>query len=280
MKRRIWQISCLAFLNLPFIGQWKMICMPVLNCHSCPWAAFACPVGVFGHFAMWTVLPLLALGTTLVLGAIFGRILCGWACPFGFLQDLLHKIPSPKWTLPGWMTYIKYVLLVGSVILVPMLLGINNYAFFCKLCPVGTIESLIPRALAGADFAALAKGWPRLTVLVGLILWAVTTSRSFCKALCPIGAFLAVFNRLSGFSIKYSQGICADCQICLDECPMDVRIEDFQKKEGDEVLVAPSECILCLNCTKNCHQSGLRFSFWNLNKGETIQPTGKMESFD
>ena len=272
MKRRIWQISSLVLLNLPFIGEGKSICLPVLNCHSCPWAVFACPVGVLGHFAMWGILPLVAVGTIFLLGALFGRVLCGWICPFGFLQDLLYKIPSPKVKVPGWMVYTKYVLLVGSVLLVPILFGVNNYAFFCKLCPAGSLESLLPRALAEGNLTALGSSWMRIAVMLLILIWAVFSSRSFCKVLCPIGALLAVFNRFSGFSIKYSQGTCADCSLCLKKCPMDVQLEDFKRTRGDDVLVAPSECILCLTCTKNCHTSGLRFSFWDLNRGKAAKP--------
>jgi ferredoxin-type protein NapH len=271
-KRHLWQISSLVLLNLPFLGEWKMVCMPVLNCHSCPWAVFACPIGVLGHFALWGVIPLLALGTILMLGALFGRVLCGWVCPFGFLQDLLYKISSPKWRIPHWMAYTKYLLLAGTVFLVPILFGINNYAFFCKLCPAGSLESLFPRALIEGNVSALYTGIPRIAVLVVVLVWAVFSSRVFCKVFCPIGAILALFNRLSGFSIKYSQGSCSDCSLCLKHCPMDVQLEDFQKTAGDSVLVAPSECILCLDCTDNCHKSGLKFSFWNLKREKAADP--------
>lgn len=264
VKRRIWQAAFLFFLNLPFLGQMKYVCVPVLNCHSCPWAVFACPVGVVGHFAMWGVVPLLALGTIAFLGALFGRILCGWVCPFGLLQDMLHKIPSPKLTLPRWTRYVKYVLLVGAVLAVPFFLGVENYAFFCKLCPAGTLESLVPRSVAAGNYPALASSWIRLAVMVGVLLLAVVSLRSFCRVFCPIGATLALCNRFSAFSIRYHQENCPSCRKCLDDCPMGVRIDDFQKDGASEVVTAPSECILCLNCTHDCHQAGLEFSLWSL----------------
>jgi len=265
-KRRIWQVLFLVLLNLPLLGPWKGICVPVLNCHSCPLAVFACPIGVLGHFAALGILPLFALGTISLIGVFFGRILCGWICPFGWLQDMLYKIPSPKWRLARWMRGIKYVLLIGTVFLVPAFLGLDSAAFYCWFCPVGTLESLLPRALATGNFAALAASWGRIVVLVAILLLAVVSLRSFCKVLCPIGAILAIFNRFCGFSLRYDQSKCSACELCLEECPMDVRIEDFRvSKPGvKEVLTAPSECILCFNCTKNCYQDGIQWTFWNL----------------
>lgn len=265
MKRRIYQVLFLVLLNLPLLGEWKAVCLPVLNCHSCPWAVTACPVGVMGHFAAWGVIPFFALGTIAAAAAVFGRFFCGWMCPFGLLQDGLYKIPSPKWKLKRWLTYVKYVILIGAVVLVPLLIGLNNYGFFCALCPAGTAQSLLPRALSEGDYGALAAGWIRLAVLAGVLALAIVSSRSFCKVFCPIGAFLALFNRFSACSIRYEQEDCPACKQCLKDCPMDVKIEDFRKTDPEsDVITAPSECILCLNCTKNCHQSGLSFSLWGL----------------
>lgn len=262
-SRRLWQTAFLVSLNLPWLGPWKMVCVPVLNCHSCPWAVFACPVGVIGYFAMWAVFPLLAVGTILLLGALFGRLLCGWVCPFGLAQDLLHRLPTPKVTLPRWTTYTKYVLLMGAVIVVPLLWGTDTYAFFCRLCPAGTLESLVPRTIAAGDWAALGSSWIRIAVTAGIVLLAVVALRSFCKILCPIGAFLAICNRFSAFSLRYDVGNCPRCEGCLENCPMDIRLEELGNGSS-EVVTAPPECILCLNCTHDCKRSGLVFSFWNL----------------
>lgn len=263
MKRRLWQSAFVLLLNLPLIGEWKALCLPVLNCHSCPWAVFACPIGVIGHFIAWGLLPLFAIGTLVLLGAVFGRFFCGWICPFGFLQDLLYKIPSVKYTLKPWTRYIKYVILVVTVLLVPYFLGLESYAFFCRLCPAGTLQSLLPRTLADGQYQTLLSSWQRLSALVLILIFAIVSMRSFCKVVCPIGAILALFNRVSAFSIRYKQAKCPSCELCLKECPMDVKIEDFQTPEAKEVLTAPAECILCLNCTHNCRQSGLEFSIWN-----------------
>lgn len=277
MKRRIWQTVSAIFLNFPLLGEMKWLCLPVLNCHSCPWALAACPIGVIGHFGSWWLFPFIALGTIGLLGTIFGRAICGWICPFGLLQDVLHKIPSPKWVVRPWMKYVKYVLLVGSVILVPILFGLDTPAFFCKLCPAATLESFIPRTLADKGFAGLLAGWLRLTVFVGFLVLAVVSLRSFCKIFCPIGAFLAICNRFSGFSIKHLQKSCPSCDLCLERCPMDISIEEFHKNKSPLVVTTPDECILCLQCTKSCRKNGMRFSFWGLFGGAgPVEETAKL----
>ncbi len=264
---RVWQWGSLVLLNLSALGLFTNVCVPVLNCHSCPWAVFACPIGVVGHLASWHVFPIYVLGTMLLWGALLGRIVCGWVCPFGLVQDYLHKIPSPKWTLPRWTLQIKYVLLVGSVLVVPFFWGLDNKAFFCTLCPVGTLESLLPRAWMAGDWGMIARGWMRIAALILILALGVVSMRSFCKVLCPIGAFLALCNRFSGYSLHFNQSTCSSCELCLAECPMDVDIKEMQNDRGGATLTAASECILCLNCTKNCHKQGLSWSFWNLVGG-------------
>ena len=79
-------------------GPSKKICLPGLNCYSCPGAVASCPIGSLQavissrnfKFSFYVV------GFMVFIGAIFGRFVCGWLCPFGLLQDLLHKIPFPK----------------------------------------------------------------------------------------------------------------------------------------------------------------------------------------
>ena len=107
-------------------GPSKAICLPGLNCYSCPGALGACPIGAFQsvlasreyRFAFYVV------GFLMFVGALVGRFVCGWLCPFGLVQDLLHKIPLGKKRkkLPGdrWLKYLKYVILAGFVILLPL----------------------------------------------------------------------------------------------------------------------------------------------------------------
>ena len=126
----------------------------VFHCYSCPLSSFACPVGVTANYAallpaVWEV-PYLLIGLLLFVGAASGSLVCGWACPFGFLQDLLGKIFPRKISLPSWVGYFRYVVLVGLVILLPMILGAKGIPFdkqtisICRLCPAGALEAGLP----------------------------------------------------------------------------------------------------------------------------------------
>ena len=95
--------TLLTNLHLPnfakgtlYQGGGKHVCVPGLNCYSCPAAAASCPIGavqaVIGsskfHFAYYVV------GFLLFIGVLLGRVVCGFLCPFGWFQELLHKIPT------------------------------------------------------------------------------------------------------------------------------------------------------------------------------------------
>ena len=78
-------------------GKGKIVCVPGLNCYSCPAATGACPIGaiqsVIGSskfkFSYYVT------GTLILLGVLLGRFVCGFLCPFGWFQELIHKIPLP-----------------------------------------------------------------------------------------------------------------------------------------------------------------------------------------
>ncbi len=85
-----------GFLNGKiFKGSLKHVCVPGLNCYSCPGAVASCPIGALQALLNQRgfQIPFGVLGFFFLFGSIFGRFVCGWLCPFGLVQDLLHKIP-------------------------------------------------------------------------------------------------------------------------------------------------------------------------------------------
>ena len=159
--------ACAALLTNPHLpkllkgqiyrGKGKYVCVPGLNCYSCPAATGACPIGaiqsVIGSskfkFSYYVT------STLILLGVLLGRFVCGFLCPFGWFQELLHKIPltkkkpSTKRLKP--LTYLKYLILLLTVTL-PLIftneVGLGD-PFFCKyLCPQGVLEGAIPLSLA------------------------------------------------------------------------------------------------------------------------------------
>ena len=110
---RIWQ------------AQPKSVCVPVLNCYSCPGALGACPIGSLQSTLAGTALkfPFYVVGLLLLFALCLGRVICGWLCPFGLVQDLLYNIPSPKLRKNAFtqkLSLLKYAVAVIFVLLLPV----------------------------------------------------------------------------------------------------------------------------------------------------------------
>ncbi len=227
--------------------------MPGLNCYSCPAASGACPIGAFqavvgsSKFSFSYYIT----GFLILLGVLLGRFICGFLCPFGWFQELLHKIPTKKLSTKKLkpLTYLKYAVLLVMVFLLPAFL-VNDVGmgdpFFCKyLCPQGVLEGAIPLSLANAGIrAALGKlfTW-KFSILLSVIVLSVLFYRPFCKWLCPLGAFYALFNRVSLFQMKVDKNKCISCGKCARACKMDV---DVTKTPNH------TECIRCGMCIRAC----------------------------
>jgi ferredoxin-type protein NapH len=247
----------LAWLD-PLMMRMHTVCGPVFHCYSCPLATFACPIGVLANFSALHVFPFAALGTLLLVGAVFGSFVCGWACPFGFLQDLIDRVPTRKFTLPSWLGGIRYVVLVGLVMAVPYLWGEAHPLFICRLCPAGALEATVPNVIHTA-ISGPAIVWPTATKLAILILFVVAmlfTWRPWCTVLCPLGAIYALLNRSSILLLRFRQDRCLDCKLCRSLC---------HGGGKPERRVDSMQCVRCLECT-NCRAVNVETVFQPLNQ--------------
>lgn len=238
-----------------YSGPFKQLCVPGLNCYSCPGALGACPIG-----ALQAVLgsrgrqfSFYAIGFLVAVGALCGRFVCGWLCPFGLFQELVHKIPFPKKLkkLPGdkFLRALKYIVLVLFVVILPLtvvnIVGIGD-PWFCKyICPSGMLFGGIPltildegiRSAAGMLFA-----W-KFFILAVVILLSIVVYRPFCRYLCPLGAIYGLFNPVALLRYEVDSDKCIDCGKCKKSCPMDI---DLHKEPGSKL------CVRCGKCKKNC----------------------------
>ena len=261
--------TLLSNLHLPnflkgslYQGAGKAVCVPGLNCYSCPAASGSCPIGALQaavgspqyRFSYYIV------GFLLLLGMLLGRAICGFLCPFGWLQELLHKIPTKKFSSRKLkpLRYLKYGILVVMVCMLPVLaandVGIGD-PFFCKyLCPQGVLEGAIPLSLVNPSIrAALGKlfSW-KLSILLTIIVLSVLFFRPFCKWLCPLGAFYALLNRMSLFRMQVDRNKCVSCGKCAKACKMDV---DVTKTPNH------TECIRCGMCARACPTCAVHFRY-------------------
>ena len=236
--RLIVQVGFMALTNgyvLGFIkgkiykGSTKALCVPGLNCYSCPGALGACPIGslqaVLGsrnyRFSFYII------GFLIFIGSLIGRFVCGWLCPFGLIQDLLYKIPffknRKRKNLPGhkWLVWLKYVILVVFVILLPMfyvdIIG-QGSPWFCQfICPSGTLTAGIPLVLLNED-------------LRGAI------------------GFLFAWKAAILYRYQVDETKCNRCGNCQRACKMDIRVWEIPNSR---------ECIRCGDCIKSCKRGAI-----------------------
>ncbi len=245
LSRLRWKVQLffLIALNALWVKDWRGaragVCFPVLNCHGCPVATTHCPIGVIGEMLHLRLIPWIALGGFGIIGTVLGRATCGWVCPFGFLQDILAKIPVRKWNPPRWVNWIKYVVLAGMVFLVASLVGVDTRWFFCRICPAATLSGSIPLWIAGDLTFEMIQ--VKLFFLVGFLALMIFVERGFCRVACPIGAGLALFNRFSFLSVKLRGRWCSECMQCARQCP---------SKGGPVADPRDPECMYCMECFK------------------------------
>ena len=261
MKRKYTQLISAVLYNCHitgfvngkiYKGGSKGICVPGLNCYSCPGAVGACPLGSLQSSLIGSAyrIPLYILGTLLLFGILFGRLICGFLCPFGLIQELLYMIPVPKIRKNGAtkaLSYIKYVILIVFVIAIPLVRLVPG---FCKyICPAGTLEAGIPLVLADEHLKSQI-GWLfswKVFVLAACLLLFPVCYRAFCRFLCPLGAIYSLFNPVSFFGIAVDRSRCTGCNACIAICKMDTR------RVGDH------ECIHCGECIRSCPEGAIRY---------------------
>ncbi len=267
-KRRIIQLyaALLTNANLKgfgsgqiYQGNAKYLCTPGLNCYSCPAAAASCPLGALQNALAGTntKLPYYIFGILLLYGLMFGRWICGFLCPFGLIQDLLHKIKTPKLKKSRFTriaSYFKYVILAVMVVILPLIYALKDFPLpaFCKyICPSGTLlgaGGLLSNSANSDLFGMLGPlfTW-KFVLLVALIVGSVFIYRFFCRFFCPLGAIYGLFNRISLLGMKLDEPKCIHCGLCVGSCQMDIR------------HVGDHECISCGKCVTVCPTGAISY---------------------
>lgn len=242
-------------------GKLKYACVPGLNCYSCPGAAASCPMGALQALLNQKgfQIPFAALGFFFLFGSLLGRFVCGWLCPFGLVQDLLHRIPvfRKRKNLPFHrvLKYGKYVVLFGLVGVGSLFLfgGFAKAPAFCKyLCPSGTLFGAIP-LLSKNEALRGQIGWLfswKLGILLLIVILSVKVYRPFCQYLCPLGAIYGWFNRFSLVRIQWEEETCISCGACEKACPVGLSLQEISRSP---------ECIRCGRCVDSCPNQCLRF---------------------
>ena len=266
-RRKIIQLYCALLFNANvkgfvsgniYTGSSKQVCVPGINCYSCPGAVGACPLGSLqGSFSADKSTIWYVGGILLLYSILFGRMICGWFCPFGLIQELLYKIKTPKLKkspVTRILSYLKYVILVVFVFIIPIIYAFKDTPLpsFCKyICPAGTIEGgllLLSNKVNASYFSMLGPifTW-KFFLMISIVVGCVFAFRLFCRFICPLGALYGLFNRFSFFGIKVDDAKCTKCSLCVSHCKMDI------KHVGDQ------ECISCGECVGVCPTKAISF---------------------
>ena len=242
-------------------GDLKYICVPGMNCYSCPGALGACPIGALQSTlnSRSYNISLYVFGLISLFGVIFGRFICGFLCPFGLIQDLLFKIPFVKKIskLKGekYLILLKFLILAVFVIILPMFViditGLGK-PWFCKyVCPVGTLEGGIPLVLMNENLRA-AVGflfkW-KVAILVGILLFSIIIYRPFCRYICPLGAVYGVFNKISFVRYSVDDSKCTKCGVCQKNCKLNIKVYENPNS---------IDCIRCGSCKDGCPAKAIK----------------------
>ena len=248
--RRSTQLLALVLVNIGFVEILKTgaVC-PVFYCYGCPAAAFACPIGIFQNYAALGMFPFYAIGTLGVFALILGRFWCGWACPFGTVQDFVVWIrrrgdPVKVRRFP----WFSFVVLGGALIAA----WVATDALFCKVCPAGSLFAAIPQRFASPGLPFGTFFYVHIGTLVVSVVAFFLVGRFWCRYLCPLGGIFGVFNRVGIVKVKLDEAKCTHCGKCLEVCPV--------KIERPEDIENSIDCIRCGKCIDACPTDGLRIS--------------------
>ena len=242
-----------------FKGITKNICTPGLNCYSCPGAVTSCPLGSLqsAFSASKNTAPYYVIGIIMLMGIILGRWICGWLCPFGLFQDLLHKIKTPKLKKNRFtrvLSFLKYVILVLFVVVIPLIYMTKSVPLpaFCKyICPAGTVGGAVALLINPTNSDLFEGLGPLFTwkfvLAISIVVAAIFIYRIFCRFICPLGAIYGFFNKFAIFGIKLEKSKCIDCGKCISVCKMDIH------------HVGDMECINCGECISSCPTKAISY---------------------
>jgi polyferredoxin len=235
------------------------------------------------------IFPYLALASFLITGVLIGKALCGWICPFGFIQDLVGYIRRRQTDLSqrthDTLIYIKYGILGVAALIITAYsaatilgeatgfstaLGIFAQAPFTALSPSEILFAGIPRVIMNFPFTTWTNlgsdilyqisilsplFWVQFAILIIVLVFAIYVPRSWCRYLCPHGAIMAIMNRFSFLGLRREPFKCekGTCRHCVQACPTRVPILDLPWEKFSH-----PECIYCMKCADACEHGAIK----------------------
>jgi len=199
------------------------------------------------------IVKVIAFAFFIILAIVGNKIICGWACPFGSLQELIFSLPFfkkiKKKKIPFILT--NSIRIIVFVVMLLFLFGI-----------VGRRKGLLiyhfinPFNLFNFDFETFAF---LFTIIIILIL-SIFVYRPFCQLVCPFGFVSWIAERFSIFRVRVNKNLCVKCGACEEVCPTDAAKGIVA---GNKM---PADCFSCGRCLNSCPVDAIKYTFNNNKK--------------
>ncbi|MDP8256730.1 MAG: 4Fe-4S binding protein [Candidatus Alcyoniella australis] len=202
---------------------------------------FKSSVGLYESF--WVKFGLASF--FLALAIVANKAVCGWACPFGSLQELIYMLPLARKIkrrrMPFWLTNgLRVLLFVVFLLLLYGVIGRKGYVIYHKLNPFN---------LFNLDFSdMLIIGFAALYLVLSLFFY-----RPFCRLICPFGLISWVVERLSLTRVRIDFERCIDCRACEKACPLSAAKDRLDKR------LLPADCFSCMRCLRVCPVDAIHY---------------------
>ena len=211
-------------------------------------------VGIFSN-----PLPLiLAFGFFSLLVIVGNKIICGWGCPFGALEELLFELPLGgkikelrKKQLPFRVTNTVRIVLFALFVLI--IAGIGG-------AKKGTViyHYINPFNLFDYNFALISV----IVSIVAFSMVSIFVYRPFCQFVCPFGVVSWILERISLTKVTVDREACTECRVCVSACPLEAMKGRLDQNK------APADCFSCARCLRSCDYDALHYRpFWDKGKG-------------
>ena len=189
----------------------------------------------------------IAFGFFIILAVVGNKMICGWACPFGALQELIYSLPILRKTKQKKIPFIS-TNTIRSGLFIAMLLFLFGVIGGRK----GTViyHYVNPFNLFNLDFEIFSI---LLTVIITL-LGSLIIYRPFCQFICPFGFVSWIAERFSIFRVRINQDECTQCNACIKVCPLDASKGRVAGKK------MPADCFSCGRCLNVCPVDAIQYT--------------------
>jgi len=260
--RHVTQLITFIFLNGKLLGLASTgIVVPYLWAMGAPFSTVHSAYESLEYTIARGCFPLFILGLILFTAITVGRVFCGWACPFGMIQDFLSYLPFTKekltnqtvnkfrdlkWGIVGFSLFVCLVIgfrRESSSVQFP--LGVFSDSPFAVLSPASTLFTYLPWMMLWNSNVLSTSGligWMKFGILIAVLVASIYVPRFFCRFICPMGALLEPFSSYKFLRIYRTGKSVEEFNNMLTEvCPMGVQVQD-----NSDTITHPG----CINCGK------------------------------